>query len=484
MTNCVIYVRISRDREGGGLGVQRQREDCEAKARELGWNVINTYSDNDVSAYSGRVRKGYRALLAALEAGEATGVVIWHADRLHRSMSELEEYIRICEAHGVVTESVKAGHLDLATPSGRMVARQLGAVARYESEHKSERIRRKHLQNAQSGKSNGGGRKFGFAPDGVTVDPVEAAEIVRAGETILAGGSLRGAARDLNERGITTSRGRPWGTSEVRAMLLRPRNAGLVVYQGSVIGNGPWDPIIPERQWRALVATLKDPARRTSPGVQPRWLGSCLYHCVCGGVMVIATIGAPGKVKAPTYRCRDHSGEGDLHSARLASALDEFIGRVVIERLSREDAVDLLGPSDAGVDVVALSAERSTLVNRQDEAAQLFALGRVTGMQLASVTAALSAEISAIDAKLSRAAAVNPLAAIVGTEDVAATWAVLDLDVKRSIIRALMVVTVRPARRGRPPGWRRPEDGQRGTYFDAESIDVRWIDPEAVEPQG
>lgn len=36
------------------------------------------------------------------------------------------------------TYTVKTGYLDLTTPSGRTVARQLGALARYEVEHKVE----------------------------------------------------------------------------------------------------------------------------------------------------------------------------------------------------------------------------------------------------------------------------------------------------------------------------------------------------------
>ncbi len=58
----------------------------------------------------------------------------------------------------VPTHTVRAGLLDLSTPSGRMVARQLGAVAQYESEHKSDRVRRARLQAAQHGEPQGGPR--------------------------------------------------------------------------------------------------------------------------------------------------------------------------------------------------------------------------------------------------------------------------------------------------------------------------------------
>jgi site-specific DNA recombinase len=82
---AAIYARISRDREGGGLGVDRQRDDCRALAARLGWDVVAVYTDNDLSAYAGKPRPGYRALLDAIDAGQVNAVIAWHPDRLHRS---------------------------------------------------------------------------------------------------------------------------------------------------------------------------------------------------------------------------------------------------------------------------------------------------------------------------------------------------------------------------------------------------------------
>src|SRR4051812_750934 len=75
---AAIYCRISRDRveitEGGEkrftmLGVERQELDCRIKAASLGWEVAETFVDNDISATSGRTRPGYEAMLAAIENG-------------------------------------------------------------------------------------------------------------------------------------------------------------------------------------------------------------------------------------------------------------------------------------------------------------------------------------------------------------------------------------------------------------------------------
>src|SRR2546423_557599 len=151
-----IYARISRDKAGGGLGVARQLQDCRDLAAQFGWSVVQDFVDNDLSAYSGKPRPQYNRLLAAIEAGHVDSVITWHTDRLHRSPAELEEWIVVCEPRGVDVHTVKAGPIDLATPAGRMVARQLGAVARYESEHRSERVAAKRDEIARNGGFLGG----------------------------------------------------------------------------------------------------------------------------------------------------------------------------------------------------------------------------------------------------------------------------------------------------------------------------------------
>ena len=95
-------------------------------------------------------------------AGKTDAVIVWHTDRLHRSPVELEEYVTACEKHGVKTQTVQAGHIDLATASGLMVARMLGATARYEVDHGIERQRRAKQRSAEAGKWKGGRRPYGF----------------------------------------------------------------------------------------------------------------------------------------------------------------------------------------------------------------------------------------------------------------------------------------------------------------------------------
>ena len=77
-------------------------------------------------------------------------IACWHVDRLTRAPRELEDVIDLADRHGVELATC-TGEIDLATPTGRLVARMLGAAARHESEHKAERQRRQARQAAEQG---------------------------------------------------------------------------------------------------------------------------------------------------------------------------------------------------------------------------------------------------------------------------------------------------------------------------------------------
>lgn len=460
-----VYVRISRDKTGAGLGVERQTGDCQELADRLGWTASAApYVDNDLSAYSGKPRPAYRALLTDIEARRIDTVLTWHTDRLHRSPVELEEWISVCEPRGVEVHTVKAGPIDLATPSGRMVARALGAVARYESEHRSERVAAKMDQIAREGGFRGGARPFGYAKNGIDLEPTEARLIAEGTRMILAGRSLRSVVKAWNDTGITTTKkGQPWSTITVRDALTRPRNAGLVEHRGHVVGPANWPAVVTEDEWRGVCAVFSDPARRTSPGNQPRWLGSMLYLCsVCGGPMIVGT---SGQNRKPSYRCRNNESGGPPHVTRAAHALDDFVGKVIVARLSMPDALDVFSPHHSRVDVQAARADLAGIDEQRTQLAARLGRGEISLTMMDAANGELRARQVALEAALADAATTSPIADIVTADDVAVTWAGLGLDVQRTVLAELMTVTLLPAPRGRRPN---------GTYFDPDSVQIEW----------
>ena len=479
---AVIYVRISQDRSGAHLGVDRQREDCEALAERNGWEVVEVYVDNDLSAYSGKPRPDYRRMLGDLADGTATVVIAWHTDRLHRSPTELEEYIDLSERHGVTTHTCQAGPIDLATPSGRMVARMLGAVARHESEHKAERVARARLQKAKAGAWGGGIRPFGWGvPTGESktkVDkdtgkeievpvldmnklvPEEAAAIETGIDMILSGGSVNGWVKWLNDKGLKTARGNPIERQEARDMLLRARNAGIAVYRGEEIGRGAWEPIVDEARFRAVVAILSDPSRVSTPGPTPRWFGSLIYRCGYEGCTKAVTCTKSGGSNLPSYRCTAQHGGG-----RNADKLDAYIEDLIIERLMRDDAQDLLLPGPNDIDVAKLQLESEQIRRRLTDLAGLFGAGQIDMAQFTEGSDTARAQLEGVTQQLGRAAMKDPLVPLVGAKDVRKVWKGMELDQKRAVLRELLDVTLRRPRPGRMPD---------GGYFDYEAIKTEW----------
>lgn len=283
---AALYCRISRDdegTEGAGLGVQRQHKDCDELAARQGWTVAGTYTDNDLTAMGGKERPRYLDLLADIRAGRVDVVVAWHTDRLHRSVTELETYIEACQPREVPTFTCKAGHLDLTTASGRMVARILGAVARQEVEHAIERMREQKRQQREAGLKSPGPRPFGYAwaGKGQLVQIEHEADHIRfAYASVLSGKPLYWTAQAMNTAGAVTPKGRPWKQQTLREMLLRASNCGLIEHDGQTMPGG-WDPIVPERDWRNLKALLEDGMRRVTPGPKPAHLLTGMI--ICGG---------------------------------------------------------------------------------------------------------------------------------------------------------------------------------------------------------
>jgi len=450
------YARISDDRQGQALGVERQREDCEALVLARGWTLAGRYVDNDLSAYSGKARPAYLQMLDAVRGGLVDGIVAWHPDRLHRSPRELEDFLALVEQHRVTVETVRAGKWDLSTPSGRMTARILGSVARGESEHKSDRVRRALEQRATMGTSHGRvayGWTRTVLPDGTKVETVheEQAALVRdVAARIVRGESLRGIVADLNTRGIPSPAGKPWVKTMLKHLVLRERNVGLRVHHGEVVGTGDWPPILERGQWEQLKAVLSDPSRKSTTSTAAVHLLSGIARCgVCGGPMR-----ASQNRTVPSYRCADKACV-----SRNRRDVDELVTAVVVGRLARPDAAALLAPADDSTRQAV--AEAAELRARLDTAADDYADGTLDREQFHRITERLRPRLEAAQARARVIDSTPMLAGLVGIDDVRAAWDDLPLSRRRGVVDLLMAIRVLRT----TPGAR---------VFDPESVEVTW----------
>ena len=68
----------------------------------------------------------------------------------------------------------------------------------------------------------------------------------------------------------------------VRAILLRPANAGLSTYKGQIVGTGDWPAITDPDTYAAVKALLTDPSRKRGPGKPQTTLLAGGSHAIAG----------------------------------------------------------------------------------------------------------------------------------------------------------------------------------------------------------
>jgi site-specific DNA recombinase len=196
------------------------------------------------------------------------------------------------------------------------------------------------------------------------------------------------------------------------------------------------------------VAILTDPARRTSPSdARVKWLGSGIYRCAgCGRPSLRVSTAGRG---IPCYRCPGERGTTG-HVVRVAGPLDAYVEAIIVERLSRPDAVELLRPSAPQVDLSGLRAEANAARATLAEIAEMLGEGDLTRAEAQIARGRATARLERAEAKIAAATAASPLAGIVDAPDPAAVWAGLEIGRRRAVLDCLMTVTVLPAIRPGP----------------------------------
>lgn len=490
---AVIYARISEDSSGKRLGVEDQLRNCRALAALRGLTVVEEVSDNDISALTGKVRPGYQRVLDLVRTGAVDRVVVWQSSRLWRNREERASAIGLFGRQRVSVTSVQGLDLDLSTAQGRGMAGIMGEQDTMEFEIKSERVTAAAERRARAGVPNGGlGYGWVKAGDHWEVVLTEAAVVREVVTRLAARESLKALTADLNERGVPSpeaamwarlseeerrrrvermGRREPsqvWGKTSVKKLALRESNVALRVHHRGrpdeqVVG-GTWDPLVERSVWEDARRVLTAPERRTNgsarPGARVHLLTWGVGECgICGGKLRVVRKKPRqwGKTVQVLYICN----EKDC-AARNEQRVDDLVRDVVLERLSRPDALDwLMGDEDAAKRAGARLRELQT---RLEDAALSQARGGIPIAALEVITAELQPLIAEAEQERDRHTGsrdLGMLTTLAGPE-ARERWERMTVAQRRAVLEALHVRVVID------------KVGRRGPGFDPESVRFIW----------
>jgi site-specific DNA recombinase len=345
---AAMYLRISVDLTGEEIKVDQQQAACEQLAAREGWTITNVYTDNSISAWSGKRRPSWEQLLADVRAGNVDVVTAWAEDRLIRSARGGLDLMEALKDAGAKLHTCKDGVKDPSKASGRFLMQILASAAEFESSRKSERIREANAYQASTLEARKAGPVgYGYkrtAEGKLEIVAHEAAVIRSATKRILAGDSVNIVYRSMNAKGLRTQSGTEWSATTLKGVLLAPRIAGLRVHRGEILGRGKWPPILTEGVWNQVKNKLSatNEAWHTNhkynrPGTH--LLSGLLF---CGGCDARMNH-SRGNVRGGFYRC---SRDLEQHADGAASIDDEVVEAFVF----RQASVRVPPPAETVVD--------------------------------------------------------------------------------------------------------------------------------------
>lgn len=475
---AAIYARISSDREGSGLGVERQTDDCMGLCKRNGWTVTHVLTDNDLSAYSGKTRPDYSRLLDLVRNQEIDVIVAWHTDRLHRRFAELVTYIDVLKGSGVTTHTVKAGELDLSTPSGMMIARIHGAVDEAYVAENQIKLRRAKEQSAVNGMYNGGSRWYGYALDAAgvwrgptTIDPDQADVLQEARQRYARGEPIYRITKDLNQRQLYNPGGTPWRQHNLLRLLLNPRYAGVRVHNGQRYA-GTWPAIFTLAEHEELLACRTSEQRMKtwpkSPTGARTYLLTGFTECgSCGGPMR-GNARRQGTRHYRRYVCCACRG-----IFRIAEPLELLVSEAVRYRLDSADLARLLTHQNVSSgDMVSLTSEleaKSLILNNLIDD---YASGLLDRAQFGRAKAIAETSIRAAETAMQQAVGKWTNLHIDVGQTVREAYERGDLAWKRRLHSLLIdKVIVKPSN----TGGRTAEHLWRGFRFSPADIEIVWL---------
>jgi DNA invertase Pin-like site-specific DNA recombinase len=135
-TRVALYTRVSTLH---GQDPELQSRELRDYAASRGWTIVQEYCDRGISG-SKDSRPALNQLMADSCRRKFDVVLVWKLDRFGRSLRHLVNALAELEALGLAFISLR-DHLDLGTPSGRLMFQIIGAMAEFERALIQERVR-------------------------------------------------------------------------------------------------------------------------------------------------------------------------------------------------------------------------------------------------------------------------------------------------------------------------------------------------------
>lgn len=372
-----IWIRVSTEDQARGESPQHHEERAKFYAKAKDWKVIETYHLEAVSGKAILDHPETKRMLEDVKSGHINGLIFSKLARLARNTRELLDISDIFREHGADLISLQES-IDTSTPAGRLFYTMIAAMAQWEREEISERVKASVPIRAKLGKPLGGVAQFGYRweVNRLVLDEKEAPIRRLMFELFLKFQKKTTVARELNKRGYRTRRGGKWSYSSIRHLLEDPmakgyRRANHKTTDGQDKPESEWvfskvDPIVSEELWDQVNAILAKQAQsKNKPSRNAVNLFSGIVVCHCGTNMYI-----PSKSQKYTCaKCRNAIHSDDLESIYQEQLKSFLLSPDLLESYLSQADNTIQEKTDQ---LTILIAEKNKLIKEMDKLYSLY----------------------------------------------------------------------------------------------------------------
>ena len=238
---CVIYIRVSSERQVKGYSLDGQKHYLTEWAERQGMSVLRVYVEEGKSGKSIEGRTEFQKMLEDIQnSREVNYVIVFKLSRFGRNARDVLNSLEYIMKYGTHLLCVEDG-LDSSTAMGKMMITILGAVAELERENISVQSYLGREEKAKSGGWNGGMAPYGYRlEDGSLIANEKEREVVKVifqkflyenmGYTAITGFLNRsGYERPPALNAVRPSYGE-WSADQVKRILSNQLYTGKIVY--------------------------------------------------------------------------------------------------------------------------------------------------------------------------------------------------------------------------------------------------------------
>ena len=191
------------------------------------WTLGEVYYDEGITGTSTKNRISFNRMIEDAKSGKLQMIITKEVSRFARNTVDTLFYTRTLKAHGVGVYFV-LDNISTLDPDGELRLTLMASLAQEESRKTSQRVKWGQKRMMERGFAFGGSTMFGFTiTDGcIAVNPKQAPYVQLIFEQFLDGSSCYTIARQLNEMGVRTVKGKLFSHCSILRILKNERYAG------------------------------------------------------------------------------------------------------------------------------------------------------------------------------------------------------------------------------------------------------------------